>query len=135
MKITRTTLVLTIAGVVVVGGAIAAAPTVGDMLTPSLASNAGTVADDVEYGVNAAGETYGSPIEGTVPTLIPALADEGGFGYVRVSELDQQRNLARSSINPDATFGVNVYESDGVTVIGTLAVTVDTPGPRDGFNN
>lgn len=135
MKIAPKTIALIIVGTVVLGGVLVAAPTIGDMLTPSLAGNAGTVADDQDYPVNAAGETYGSPIEGSVPKLIPAFADEGELGYVRVSELDQQRNLARSSTNPNATFSVKMYQSDGETVIGTFAVTRDTPGPRDGFNN
>lgn len=135
MSIAPKTIALSAVGVVVVVGAFLAAPTLGDMLAPSLAGDQRVIlGEEVEYGVNAAGETFGSPIDGTVPTLIPARADEGVIGYVRVSELDQQRNLAKSAINPDQTFSVDVYESDGVTVVGTLAVTKDTPGARDGFN-
>ena len=68
-------------------------------------------------------------------TRIPTFADNGELGYVRVSELDQERNLARSSADPEATFAINVYASDGETVVGELTITKDTPGPRDGFNN
>lgn len=85
--------------------------------------------------MNDAGETYGSPVGGSVPKLIPARSDAGDIGYVRVSELDQQRNLAKSTTNPDAVFAVDVYEVDGETVIGSLTVTAETPGARDGLNN
>lgn len=135
MSIAPKTIALIAGGVLVLGGAFVAAPALGDMLAPSLAGDQRVIlGDEVEYGVNAAGETYGSPIDGTVPKLIPARADEGVIGYVRVSELDQQRNLAKSAISADQTFQVDVYESDGITVVGTLAVTAETPGARDGFN-
>jgi hypothetical protein len=135
MSIAPKTIAVTVSGLVVVVGAFIAAPALGDMLAPSLAGNERVILGDaVEYGVNAAGETFGSPVEGTVPKLIPAMADEGIIGYVRVSELDHQRNLAKSSTNAEASFQVKVYESDGTNVIGSLAVDKDTPGPRDGFN-
>lgn len=135
MSIPAKTIALIVGGVVVVGVAFAAAPALGDMLSSSMGNNATIVGEPLEYDVNAAGETYGSPFAGTVPNLIPTLSDEGDIGYVRVSELDQQRNLAKSTTNPDAVFSVEVYESDGVTVVGTLTVTADTPGARDGMNN
>lgn len=135
MSISPKTIALIVGGVVVVGGAFAAAPVLGDMFSSSVGSNAAIVGDAPEYEVNAAGETYGSPFGGTVPKLIPALSDAGDIGYVRVSELDQQRNLAKSTTNPDAVFAVDVYQSDGVTVVGVLAITADTPGARDGLND
>ena len=135
VSIAPKTIALIVGGVVVLGGAFAAAPAIGDMLAPSLAGDQRVIlGDEVEYGVNAAGETFGSPIDGTAPKLIPAMADQGVIGYVRVSELDHQRNLAKSAISADQTFQVDVYESDGLTVVGTLAVTAETPGPREGFN-
>lgn len=135
MQFSPKAIALTAAGVLVVGAAVVAAPMLGDLLAPPATAGQTIVGGEVEYAVNDAGETYGSPANGEVPQLIPAAAENGEFGYVRVTELDQQRNLARSSADPDATFAVSVYLSDGETVIGELAVTKDTPGPRDGFRN
>jgi len=128
------TIALIVGGVVVVGGAFVAAPVLGDLFSASVSGNSSIAGDEVEFSVNDAGETYGSPVGGSVPDLIPALADEGVIGYIRVSELDLERNLAKSTTNPDAVFAVEVYESDGTTVIGTLIVTADTPSGRDGLN-
>ncbi len=128
------TIALIVGGVVVVGGAFVAAPVLGDLFSASVSGNSSIAGDEVEFSVNDAGETYGSPVGGSVPDLIPALADEGVIGYIRVSELDLERNLAKSTTNPDAVFAVDVYESDGTTVIGTLIVTADTPSGRDGLN-
>ena len=135
MQFSPKAIALTAAGALVVVGAAIAAPTIGDMLTPPAPAGQSVVGADVEYATNAAGETYGSPANGEVPDLIPTFADNGELGYVRVSELDQERNLARSSADAEATFAINVYESDGETVVGELTITKDTPGPHDGFNN
>ena len=135
MAIAAKNIVFIVGGLVVVGVGFALAPTIGDVFNQSLAADSDIMGDPVEYLVNAAGETYGSPVDGSVPDLIAARSDDGVIGYVRVSELDQQRNLAKSTTNPDAVFAVDVYESDGVTVVGSLVVTKDTPGARDGFNN
>ena len=135
MAVSPRTIVFIVGGLVVVGAGFALAPTLGDVFNQSLAADSEVMGGPIEHPVNAAGETYGSPIDGTVPDLITARSDEGVIGYVRVSELDQQRNLAKSTTNPDAVFAVDVYESDGVTVVGSLVVTKDTPGARDGFNN
>ncbi|HET8957394.1 MAG TPA: hypothetical protein VFM95_02945 [Microcella sp.] len=135
MQFSPKAIALTAAGTLVVVGAAIAAPTIGDMLAPPATAGQSIVGGEVEYAVNAAGETFGSPANGEVPDLIPAAAENGEFGYVRVTELDQQRNLARSSADPAATFAISVYLSDGETVIGELAITKDTPGPRDGFRN
>jgi hypothetical protein len=135
MSIPPKTIALIVGGVVLVGGAFLAAPALGDLFSAPLASTAPAAGDPVEFPVNDAGETYGSPVGGSVPKLIPARSDAGDIGYVRVSELDQQRNLAKSTTNPDAVFAVDVYEVDGETVIGSLTVTAETPGARDGLNN
>lgn len=135
MAIAPKTIVLIVGGLVVVGGGFAVAPLLGDLFTQSVSPTSEILGAPVEYQVNDAGETYGSPVDGSVPDLITARSDDGIIGFVRVSELDQQRNLAKSTTNPDAVFAVDVYESDGVTVVGSLAVTKDTPGARDGFNN
>jgi hypothetical protein len=134
MSIAPKTIALIVGGLVVVGAALAAAPVIGEFFTSQLAGGAGSVSEPVEFPANEAGETYGSPIDGVVPKLIPARADDDVIGYVRVSELDLARNAAKSTTNPDAVFSVDVYESDGTTVIGMLTVLADTPGPRDGFN-
>lgn len=135
MSIPPKTIALIVGGVVVVGGAFALAPTLGDQFSASIAGDTEIVGAPVEFSVNATGETFGSPIDGTVPDLIVARSDGGEIGYVRVSELDLERNAAKSTTNPDAVFAVDVYESDGTTVIGELTVTADTPGARDGLNN
>ena len=134
MSIPPKTIALIVGGVVVVGGAFVAAPALGDLFSASFGGGAGIVGEVGAFSVNEAGETYGSPGGGSVPDLIPARADDGVIGYVRVSELDLERNLAKSTTNPDAVFAVDVFESDGTTVVGELTVTADTPGARDGLN-
>ena len=118
MAIAPKTIVLIVGGLVVVGGGFALAPVLGDMFNQSMSPTSEILGAPVEYSVNEAGETFGSPVGGSVPDLIAARSDDGVIGYVRVSELDQQRNLAKSTTNPDAVFAVEVYESDGVTVVG-----------------
>ena len=135
MATSAKTILLVAAGLLVVGGAFAAAPLVGDAFTESVAPSSSILGDAVEFEVNANGETFGSPINDRVPKLILTRAEGGKIGYVRVSELDLARNLAKSTPNPNAVFTVDVYQSDGVTVIGIFRVRPDTPGPRDGFNN
>ncbi len=135
MAVAAKTIVVTVAGVLVVAGAFAAAPLLGDALSQPLAASAGVAGDPVEFRVNASGETYGSPINDNVPQLVLTKADDGDFGYIRLSEFDRQRNAAKSTTNPDAVFSVKVYEADGVAIIGTFTVTADMPSPRDGFNN
>lgn len=135
MQFSPKAIALTAVGALVVVGAAIAAPTIGDMLAPPAQAGQTVVGADVEWATNAAGETYGSPVGGEVPDLIPTFANNGELGYVRVSELDQARNLARSSSDPEAVYPIDVYEPDGATVVGELAVTKDTPGPRDGFRN
>lgn len=134
VAITPKTIVLVVAGIVVVGGSFVAAPLVGDAFTQSLAPSGQIMGDPVEFGVNASGETYGSPLNDRVPDLILTRAEGGKTGYVRVSELDLARNAKRSALDPNAVFDIPVYESDGMTQIGTFRVMDDTPSPRDGFN-
>ncbi len=129
------TILLVAAGLVVVVGAFVAAPLVGDAFTESVAPSSSILGEPVEFAVNDNGETYGSPVNDQVPNLILIRAEGGKIGYVRVSELDFARNLAKSNPNPNAVFTVDVYKSDGVTTVGIFRVRTDTPGPRDGFNN
>lgn len=87
----------------------------------------------VDYDVNENGETYGietnSPYMSDQPDLIPAIGDNGKQGYVRNSELigeapsspeEAIRIQEERRANGNPPMVVNVYESDGVTVIDTL---------------
>lgn len=87
----------------------------------------------VDYDVNENGETYGietnSPYMSDQPDLIPAIGDNGKQGYVRNSELigeapsspeEAIRIQEERRANGNSPMVVNVYESDGVTVIDTL---------------
>jgi hypothetical protein len=61
------------------------------------------------WSKNAHGQTLGSPNANGMPDLIPARATNGKVGYIS----SQAMASTRSS-------DVNVYESDGTTVIGTF---------------
>lgn len=87
----------------------------------------------VHYNINENGETYGietnSPYMSDQPDLIPAIGDNGKQGYVRNSELigeapsspeEAIRIQEERRANGNPPMVVNVYESDGVTVIDTL---------------
>lgn len=58
------------------------------------------------WGVNASGETYGVPNDNGVPDLVAAQATNGEDGYIRDSELWEIEGC------------IDVYKSDGTTVIG-----------------
>lgn len=135
MAIAPKTIAMIVGGVVLVGGGFAAAPALGDLFTQSVAPSTAIVGDEIEFEVNANGETFGSPLNDRVPDLIVARAEGGKIGYIRVSELEFARNLWRSTSDPNAVYDIPVYESDGITEIGVFRVLKDTPGPRDGFNN
>jgi len=135
MAVAPKTIALIVGGVVIVSAGFALAPTLGDLFTQSVAPSSEILGGPVEFAVNANGETYGSPINDRVPDLILTRAEGGKIGYVRVSELEFARNLRSSTPDPNRVFDIEVYESDGVTVIGNFRVLDDTPGPRDGFNN
>lgn len=126
------TIALIVAGVVVVGGGFIVAPMIGDSFVASAGSTAAVAGEPVEFPVNEAGETYGSPIDGQVPDLMLTRAEGGKIGYVRVTELDLARNARKSSTNPNAVFDIPIYESDGVTTIGIFRVLDDTGNPREG---
>jgi hypothetical protein len=59
-----------------------------------------------DWGVNANGETYGVPNDKGVPDLIAARATNGEDGYIRDSDTWAVEGC------------INVYESDGETVVG-----------------
>lgn len=93
---------------------------------------------EVECGVNANGQTYGILDEYT-PDLIAVVGDNGKGGYVYASDfftplascpeeaVAQQK--ARDKAIADGTYvpkSINVYKSDGETVIDTFTETVTT---------
>jgi hypothetical protein len=63
------------------------------------------------WGVNAKGQTYGVPNVNGVPDLSSAYATNGKLGYVVTKDMFE-----------DAPVHVNVYESDGTTIIGRFDV-------------
>ena len=67
-----------------------------------------------------------------MPDLLAAPTDDGQIGYVRVSELELARNVAGSLESGERV--VDVYASDGETVVGQFTVTKDMPGPRAGMD-
>jgi hypothetical protein len=85
------------------------------------------------WGVNAQGQTYGVPNVHGLPDLTPAQATNGKQGYIANKELQAMRHDGY----------INVYESDGTTVIGKFPIghvpggddgsaSVTTDGPTDG---
>ncbi len=94
--------------------------------------------------MNENGETYGietnSPYMSDQPDLIPAIGDNGKQGYVRNSELigeapsspeEAIRIQEERRANGNPPMVVNVYESDGVTVIDTFTIGSSEPSEND----
>lgn len=83
------------------------------------------------YPKNALGETYGSALDAKEnekePDLIRAEAEDGTVGYVRKTELEgpvpktPEEALALQAKATDRY--INVYESDGKTIVGKFKVT------------
>lgn len=69
-----------------------------------------------EWGVNAHGQTYGVPNENGVPDLIASQATNGEQGYTLESEMNEFEGEGF----------INVYRSDGTTVIGKFLIGIDT---------
>lgn len=92
------------------------------------------------YPKNASGETYGSSLDAKEnekePDLIRAEGEDGTIGYVRLSELEgpapknPQEALALQAQKTDRY--VNLYESDGKTVIGRFKI--DAPNKSKSQN-
>jgi hypothetical protein len=72
-----------------------------------------------EWGVNANGQTYGVPNPRGVPDLTAAFATNGKLGYVVDREL--------TSFEGEGS--INVYESDGTTVIGEFRIEIGAAVP------
>ncbi|PZF58724.1 hypothetical protein DEI81_14445 [Curtobacterium sp. MCBD17_013] len=70
------------------------------------------------WGLNAEGQTYGVENKHGHPDLVPATADNGREGWVFWNDVDLAEETAT----------VDVYESDGETVIGHTTVIVGLPG-------
>lgn len=90
----------------------------------------------VEYKINANGQTYGigaaAEYVADLPDLVAAVGDNGVEGYVYASELlkspsnptealEYKRKIESGEYVPAV---INVYESDGKTVIDTLTETI-----------
>jgi len=67
-----------------------------------------------EWEVNANGQTYGVPNDYGSPDLTPALASNGEVGYIFAAD------LVKLPVGADGS--INVYESDGTTVVGQFHV-------------
>jgi hypothetical protein len=67
-----------------------------------------------EWGVNENGQTFGAPNDSGSPDLTPAQATNGEVGYIFATDLFELPVGAEGSIN--------VYESDGTTVIGQFRI-------------
>ena len=67
-----------------------------------------------EWGVNANGQTFGVPNENGTPDLSPALATNGKVGYIF------NRDVLSLGVGVEGF--INVYESDGTTVIGQFFI-------------
>jgi hypothetical protein len=69
-------------------------------------------ASTTAWGVNENGQTYGEPNVNGLPDLSPALATNGKVGYIFATDL----------LAPDVGDSINVYESDGTTIVGKFAI-------------
>ncbi|KRF33570.1 hypothetical protein [Yonghaparkia sp. Soil809] len=123
-------IIAAVAGVAAIVVLLIMAPAIGDSVSGGQAQIAGADGAAVEFPVNERGETYGSANGSQVPDLLAAPTDDGQIGYVRVSELELARNVAGSLESGERV--VDVYASDGETIIGAFTVTKDMPGPRAG---
>ncbi len=65
-----------------------------------------------EWAVNSAGQTYGVPNDNGTPDLVAAQATNGAQGYILDVEMAEL----------DGEGFINVYESDGTTVIGKFPI-------------
>jgi hypothetical protein len=77
------------------------------------------------WGVNASGQTYGTPNQHGTPDLVAAQATNGRTGYVYATQLSgptptSPSQAAAESSAPPRT--LTVYESDGKTPIGEFVV-------------
>lgn len=96
---------------------------------------------DTPFGVNENGETYGNYFQsmeaGIDPDLIYAQGENGILGYVRASDLEEplpespEAALALQAERQASGYTghyINLYNSDGVTIIGRYWVDAGTSG-------
>lgn len=91
------------------------------------------------WGVNASGETYGVPNQQGAPILVAVFADDTNIhGYVKEGELNcaaggdvasPAEALVWDKTSQNLNVSIPVYESNGVTVVGTFTVGSAT-GPN-----
>ncbi|KRC61550.1 hypothetical protein ASE14_11935 [Agromyces sp. Root81] len=74
-----------------------------------------------EWGVNANGQSYGVPNVNGVPDLTPAIASNGEWGYV----------FSEDVMAMEQEGFINVYESDGTTVVGQQPIQIAENIPLD----
>jgi hypothetical protein len=85
-------------------------------------------AQRTNWAVNDRGDTYGVPNEQGTPTLVPVVATNGISGYAYAEELfdpspqPSSPSEALAMQKGEGTRTVPVYESDGVTVVGSFIV-------------
>lgn len=75
------------------------------------------------WAVNERGQTYGVENDNGSPDLISAYATNGLVGYVLAAELDgpQPANPSEALTFTSPPMTIPVYESDGITVIGSFS--------------
>lgn len=84
------------------------------------------------WGVNASGQTYGVANQNGTPDLVAVVIDHGRtHGYVKASDLNcaasggptsPAQALAWDKANQNRNISIPVYDSDGVTIIGTFVL-------------
>ncbi len=103
--------------------------------------NDDAVTENVEYSVNAYGQTYGIENKnivgevhtGDFPDLIPAIGDNGKKGYVYMRDIlgeppaSPEEVLKIQESKDNGTYSpkvINVYESDGKTIVDVFTETL-----------
>jgi hypothetical protein len=86
----------------------------------------------IAWGVNANGQTYGVSNQSGTPDLIGVLIDDGkNYGYVKKSDLNcasggdpssPSEALEWQKVSQNRNISIPVYESDGVTAVGTFTL-------------
>ncbi len=92
-----------------------------------------------DYPKNEFGETYGSALDAKgpeqEPDLIKAIGVDGAHGYVRAAELNgEEPKTPEEALAQQAKATVreiNLYESDGKTIIGKFIITPGEIEMRD----
>lgn len=112
------------------------------LLSCTSSAHATVSADTPPFSVNENGDTYGDFFQtmeyGYDPDLIRAQGEDGTIGYVRIDELElpfpesPEAALAMQSAQEASGYTgryINLYSSDGVTVIGRFFVSADIDDP------